>query len=133
MSLFTNNLWSSFPCQLGSWSSWATLKQHPLEYLTSNFYYEKVPLFFPGQVIMRTGVEMMTTPKRTEGQFKLQSGQSNENQSMEQGFGCMWSLTIYHLLSQREKQQYVLVYCTFLATLLLIYRPARHYLSIIML
>ena len=58
---------------------------------------------------MRTGVEMVTTPKRTEGQFKLQSGQSNENQPMEQGFECMWSFN--QLLSSISEGEAAICFC----------------------
>ena len=111
MSLFTNNLWSSFPCQLGSWSLWATLKQHPLEYLTSNFYYEKVPLFFPGQVNMRTGVEMVTSPKRIGGQFKLLSGQKQGEQAQGARLWVPVELpTITFYLGRRSSNMYCVLY-----------------------
>ena len=49
-------------------------------------------LYIHGQVIIRTGVELLSPRGGPEGQFCKHDGQSKENKPKEQGYEYLWSL-----------------------------------------
>ena len=50
-------------------------------------------LYIHGQVIRRTGVELLSPRGGPEGQFCKHDGQSKENEPKEQGYEYLWSFT----------------------------------------
>ena len=75
-------------------------------------------LYIHGQVIRRTGVELLSPRGGPEGQFCKHDGQSKENKPKEQGYEYLWSLIYLLLQTQGEKQQCLsFVYWTIFATL----------------
>ena len=77
--------------------------QHHSEYPIINFYYEHVPLYPHGQVIIRTGVELLSPRRGPEGQFFEHIGQSKENQPKEQGFEYEWSFNLSFLCNLKGR------------------------------
>ena len=83
-------------------------QQHS-EYPIINFYYEHVPLYPHGQVIIRTGVELLSPRGGPEGQFFKHDGQSKENKPKEQGCEHLWSLNfLSSAISRGEAAMFVL-------------------------
>ena len=75
-------------------------------------------LYIHGQVIIRTGVELLSPRGGPEGQFCKHDDQSKENKPKEQGSEYLWSLIYLLLQTQGEKQQCLsFVYWTIFATL----------------
>ena len=75
-------------------------------------------LYIHGQVIIRTGVELLSPRGGPEGQFCKHDGQSKENKPKEQGCEHLRSLIYLLLQTQGEKQQCLsFVYWTIFATL----------------
>ena len=65
-------------------------------------------LYIHGQVIIRTGVELLSPRGGPEGKFCKHDGQSKENEPKEQGYENLWSFThLSSAISRREAAMFV--------------------------
>ena len=83
-------------------------------------------LYIHGQVIRRTGVELLSPRGGPEGQFCKHDGQSKENKPKEQGFEYQWSFNLSFLCNLKGRSSNNCLPCIWQSLLrsLLIYWPA---------
>ena len=83
-------------------------------------------LYIHGQVIIRTGVELLSPRRGLEGQFFEHIGQSKENKPKEQGFEYQWSFNLSFLCNLKGRSSNICLPCIWQSLLrsLLIYWPA---------
>ena len=88
-------------------ASWGPLKLTPFGVSHINFITEMF-FYIHGQVIRRTGVELLSPRGGPEGQFCKHDGQSKENEPKEQGYENLWSFThLSSAISRREAAMFV--------------------------